>query len=335
MKNPILLGILVVTGLFLFYHSIEVILLSLIGIGIGVVMAPLLSLLRRRYKIPRALSALLCLLIIFLFVGATSYALWFLVADQVSTLFERLPVISTNLKSRLSFVFARYPWLLNQIETLSLADTVQEIITQFFKGLNASIAALSGFLFSLILSLYVAVSLRDYFSTILQAFPPKHREKAERVLSRCASTLRLWFRAQLTDMVILGILTSLSLWAIGVDYWAIYGMLTAIFGIIPYVGTLLVVICASLITLSSDPSLVPWVIGVFILIQQIEGNIILPLLMKGQVELPEAPLLIFILLFGSWLGLMGIFLAPPVFAVLRVLYIELYLPYIDAHEIPG
>jgi predicted PurR-regulated permease PerM len=103
-------------------------------------------------------------------------------------------------------------------------------------------------------------------------------------------------------------------------------VLAAIFAIIPYLGTLLVAGCAALITLASDPSLVLWVIIVFVVVQQIEGNIILPLLMKGQVELPEMPLLIFILFLGSWLGIVGVFLAPPLFAILRVLYLELYLP---------
>jgi len=128
------------------------------------------------------------------------------------------------------------------------------------------------------------------------------------------------------DMLILGIMTAIGLWIVGVDYWAVYGVLTALFGIIPYVGTLIVVGCAVLITLASEPSLVPWVIVVFVVVQQIEVNIILPMLMKGQVELPEVPLLIFILLLGSWLGIVGVFLAPPFFAIMRVLYIELYLP---------
>jgi predicted PurR-regulated permease PerM len=74
---------------------------------------------------------------------------------------------------------------------------------------------------------------------------------------------------------------------------------------------------------------VPWVIAVFVVIQQIEGNIILPMLMKNQVALPEVPLLIFILLMGSWLGIVGVFLAPPFFTIMKVLYVELYLPRVD------
>jgi predicted PurR-regulated permease PerM len=128
------------------------------------------------------------------------------------------------------------------------------------------------------------------------------------------------------DMVILGVMIAVGLWIVGVDYWAVYGLLAAIFAIIPYIGTLIVVVCASLITLASEPSLVLWVIAVFVVAQQIEGNFVLPMLMKGQVELPEVPLLIFILLLGSWLGIVGVFVAPPFFAIMRVLYIELYLP---------
>jgi predicted PurR-regulated permease PerM len=223
-------------------------------------------------------------------------------------------------------LFIKYPWLQAQFEALDVGTAAKGLILPFFKGLISSFAGISGFVFALILSLYTAVSLNDYFTAVVAAFPQKQRDKTAYILSRCATTLRLWFRAQMMDMVILGVMIAVGLWIVGVDYWAVYGLLAAIFAIIPYIGTLIVVVCASLITLASEPSLVLWVIAVFVVAQQIEGNFVLPMLMKGQVELPEVPLLIFILLLGSWLGIVGVFVAPPFFAIMRVLYIELYLP---------
>jgi predicted PurR-regulated permease PerM len=164
------------------------------------------------------------------------------------------------------------------------------------------------------------------FKGALRLFPASHRSRAKGVLHHCANTLRSWFSAQITDMAILGLITSLSLWAVGVEFWAVLGLMTTVFAIIPYVGILLVVICATLITLAFDPTMVIWVLVVFAVTQQIEANVILPLLMKSQVELPEVPLLIFILFLGVWFGLLGVFLAPPLFAILRVLYLEFYMP---------
>ncbi len=101
-------------------------------------------------------------------------------------------------------------------------------------------------------------------------------------------------------------------------------------GIIPYVGTLIVVIAAALISLASDPSELPWVVLVFFTTQQIEGNLLLPIVMKDAADLPEVPLLIFMLFLGTWFGLIGVFAAPPIFAVLRTIYLMTYLPRMDA-----
>jgi len=322
----VLFGVFAIVALILLYYSLSVVVISLIGIGIGVLVAPILSFAKRRFNIPRALGALLCLVVIIIVIGGASFGIWYLVSDQVENLSARLPEISANLKSRLLSLFREHPWLQTQLEALNLGTTAQSLVSPFFKGLLTSFTAISGFLFALILSMYTAVSLNEYFRAVVGAFPQNRRIKVAYVLSRCATTLRLWFRAQLIDMLILGLMAAVGLWIVGVDYWAVYGLLTAIFAIIPYIGTLIVVGSASLITLASEPSLVLWVIFVFVVVQQIEGNLVLPMLMKGQVELPEVPLLICILLLGYWLGIVGVFLAPPLFAVMRVLYLELYLP---------
>lgn len=322
----VLFGILSIVALVLLYYSLSIVVVSLIGIGIGVLVAPILSFAKRKLNIPRALGALLCLVVIIVVIGGASFGIWYLVSDQAENLFARSPEILDNLKTRLLSLFTKYPWLQAQLEALNIGATAKGLVAPFFKGLISSFAAISGLVFALILSLYTAVSLHDYFTAVVAVFPQNRRNKAAYILSRCATTLRLWFRAQMIDMVILGVMVAVGLWIVGVDYWAVYGLLAAIFAIIPYIGTLIVVVCASLITLASEPSLVLWVIAVFVVAQQIEGNIVLPMLMKGQVELPEVPLLIFILLLGSWLGIVGVFVAPPFFAIMRVLYIELYLP---------
>jgi predicted PurR-regulated permease PerM len=89
-------------------------------------------------------------------------------------------------------------------------------------GLRTGLSALGGFLFAIVISLYTAVSIKDYFRSIVEAFPKKYHKKVEEVLSKCASTIRLWFRAQLIDMLILGAMTGFGLWLLGVDYWAVY-----------------------------------------------------------------------------------------------------------------
>lgn len=321
--------ILIITAI---YFSITVIITSLIGIGIGVIMGPALSYLRKKFKMPRALSALLCLLGVLVIFSLVTFSISFIVSDQVESLSKKAPEITENLRKELTEFSSRNSWISSQIAEYDIAGTMQNAFNKVFSGLRTSIEVFGSAIFALVLSLYVAVSLNDYFHSIVKAFPSRHREKAEVVLKKCAKTLRVWFRAQLGVMFVLGVITAIGLWIVGVQYWAVYGLLAAIFSLIPYVGMIIVVSIAVLITLASNAALVPWVVLVFIITQQIEGNVVLPLLMKEQVELPEAPLLIFMLFCGSWLGVIGVFLAPPLLAILIVLYSEIYLKWINSQE---
>lgn len=308
------------------YFSFSVFLVALIGLGLGVLVAPILTTFKTKLSIPRALSAVLFFLFIFFAFAGILYGTWHLISDQVMDLIERAPQMSKSLNKKFSTFIESYPWLKEQLNEFSFAMTAKDLASRFLTGLHMWSEAVVGLGFALILAMYTAVSLPQYFKSTLTLFPASRRMRVESILHKCASTLRVWFKAQVTDMLILGAITSISLWAIGVEFWAVYGLMTTLFTIVPYVGILLVVICASLITLASDPSMVIWVLVVFGVTQQIEANVILPLIMKNQVDLPEVPLLIFILFLGVLFGLVGVFIAPPLFAVLKVLYTEIYQP---------
>lgn len=325
----ILFAVFTVVFLLALYFFRWTFLVSLIGIGLGVLASPILSFLHRKYKFPRALSALFCIIALIILVGGLGYGIWLLVADQLDNLWQRAPEIWSNLQERFSSFLSRYPWLQKEIEGMNIGGTAQDVAAKFLAGLKTSVTGIAGLLLAFVIAVYAAVSLDDYFESLVNAFPARKRERAAHLLSKSASTLRIWFRAQLIDMVILGLISAIGLWIVGVNYWAVYGLLAAVLGIIPYIGAFLTVAVASLITLTSDPSLVPWVIVVFFVAQQIEGNIVLPLVMRGQIELPEVPLLIFMLFLGSWLGIVGVFIAPPLLAIFRNLYIEIYLPKMD------
>lgn len=95
------------------------------------------------------------------------------------------------------------------------------------------------------------------------------------------------------------LLTSIGLWSVGADYWLLLGVLTGLLGIIPYAGIAIVVVFTTLATITSDFSRLPWVLGVFFLTQQIEGHVVLPLVMRVRAQLPVVPLLVFMLVMAS------------------------------------
>lgn len=325
--------VLVIVLLTVLYFSRVIVLMSMIGIGVAVLISPLLDQLQKRLRLRRGFAAVLFLLSgLLLLLGVVALLSWGIV-DQANAFAERLPQLSEDLRLRAAELLERFPWILQRVEAFDFAGATQQAVRFLLAGAQSGLVAIGGTIFALIIGVYLAVDAPFYFDGTVRAFPPQHRDRAREVLAKCARVVRTWFRAQLIDMAIIGAITTVGLLLVGVSYWAVFGLLTAIFGIIPYVGVMLVVVLVSLVTLASDPGQLPWVLLVFFVTQQIEGNVVLPMVMKGQAEIPEALLIVVMLFFGSWFGLLGVFVAPPLVAVFICLYRELYLPAIERNDL--
>ena len=321
-------ALLVVLGVLLIWARLIVVAL-LVGVGIGAILAPVLRKMQQQMRIPRGIAAAIIAIIGIVLIGVLGWGFAGVVDSQAALLAERGPALMQRLQEMAGGWLQRFPWLQKNVATTDVAGTASAIGAMVFKGAWSGVGVLAALLFAVVIGLYVAVDARGYREGLVQAMPAQHRARADRFVEQAARVVRAWFSAQLLDMLIIGTLTSLGLWIVGAEYWLLLGVLTAVLGIIPYVGIILVVTVAALLTVASDVGRLPWVLGVFLATQQLESNVILPLVMRGRVQLPAVPLLVFMLLMGSWAGLLGVLIAPPLFAVLRLAYLEFYLPRVD------
>ena len=307
----------------------------LVGVGIGTILAPVLRRLNHTMHIPRGIAATLIAVLGLGALAAIGWALAGVVDSQAALLSERGPALMQRLQEIATGLLDRFPWLQKNVAQLDMGATAGAVGGALFKGAWSGVGVLSALLFATVIGLYVAVDARSYREALVRAMPARHRDRADGFLGKAAEVVRGWFNAQLIDMLIIGTLTSIGLWIVGAEYWLLLGVLTGLLGIIPYVGIIIVVVFAVLLTMASDISRLPWVLGVFLVTQQLEGNVILPLVMRGRVQLPAVPLLVFMLLMGSWAGLLGVLIAPPLFAVLRLGYLEFYVPRVDRMGAPA
>lgn len=327
--NYVVLIALVVAALIF----VKAILISaLIGIGIGVILAPALHHLQHVYRIPRAVSAIVMVALLVTIAGGIGYVIFLIGETQLSSLVERMPDLMARLQARADALAASYPWF-DADGTLSKAPSAAKMIgAKVFHGAWSGFGLIGALVFAVVIGLYTAIESRYYSGALVQAFKPARRAAAAEFLALAASTVRRWFAAQLIDMAIIGVLTSIGLWLVGADYWLLFGILTGLLGIIPYAGIAIVVLFSGLVTMASDLSRLPWVLGVFFVTQQIEGHIVLPLVMRDRAQLPAVPLLVFMLVMASWGGLLGVLMAPALFAVLLLAYRQLYVPAIEAES---
>lgn len=299
------------------------ILSGLVGIGLACIMSPVLVYLHQRFKIPRPLGVVLTITVLAALFLVGSYFFGAFIADQIRTFSMNLPEIIEKLRERVSSLKESYPQLETVFSDFSALSVGESFFVELLKGFKGGASALTGIVLALAISVYTAAKSQEYFKGWVGLFPQKYRDKVKELTLQSGRTVRAWFMAQLTDMVIVAVLTGIGLWIVGIQYWAVFAILTGVLAIIPYIGILIVIVFSVIVTGATDPDKIWGLLIVYFVTQQLEGNVILPIVMKEQVKLPAAALIFFMVIMGVWFGLLGVFVAPPVFAVLRIVYMNL------------
>lgn len=190
-KSTIIFTLLFIVMLIIAYYSRYILLISMIGIGIGVLINPILGYLRKKIHLPRALSALIVLIMVLLLSTVVLGSLYYLVADQVSSLESRWHEIKSTAEDYVSNLFTRFPWIQEQIQGFDIASSLNSSAMSLIKGFKTGIIAISGAVFALIIGLYTAVNGGEYFEKTVEAFFPQKEESEECVNGLCKSHKRL------------------------------------------------------------------------------------------------------------------------------------------------
>jgi predicted PurR-regulated permease PerM len=126
-------------------------------------------------------------------------------------------------------------------------------------------------------------------------------------------------------MLVVGIVTGVALAIVGIPSAVALAIVAGVFEFIPFIGPLMAAIPAVLLALAEGPDKVLMVIAIFVVIQFFEGNILQPVVQRRAIDLPPVVTLVALLVFGSAFGLLGMFVATPLAAVILVLVEEVYL----------
>jgi predicted PurR-regulated permease PerM len=209
---------------------------------------------------------------------------------------------------------------------------------EFLTGSAVSTAAGVGLTAATVVSLGVVVFISTIYLVIrpepwvngfVSLFPAGWRQRTREVLQTLYQTVQRWFLGQLAAMTFIAVFWAISLSLIGVPFALLIGIFSGLISFIPYLGALISIVVPVLLALISDPFTVVWVILAFVIIQQIEGNILQPIVMSRAVDLHPALVVFAILVMGTLFGLIGVFLAVPLVAALQVLVRELWVQRMD------
>jgi len=295
---------------------------ALIGVGLGVVITPVLDFLHTRFKTPRILNAVVFIVSTLTFAGVTGFFLFDLLADQVSAAMAKEPQILAKATARVAEFFGRYPWVPHQIAQLNIGSRLPNIAQQFAHGLWLGGTLVAGIIVSIVIGIYIAMNPSFYVDGALSLVPGTRREDVHQLLQEIAVSLRKWLGAQLLAMLIVGLATTLILRLIGVDYWLLFGVLAGLLDVVPYLGPIIPLAALIVVNLANDPEKIPWIVGAFILIHQFENNVSVPLIFRYRMKFPPAILIATMLITGKLFGVIGLILTPAFFSVFQTIFIH-------------
>ncbi|HSJ77540.1 MAG TPA: AI-2E family transporter [Erythrobacter sp.] len=199
-----------------------------------------------------------------------------------------------------------------------LAAQISALLTSVFGAVAYTLLVIAG-------GIYLAAQPKLYRAGILYLFPKTKRPLMRSALNDTGKAIKLWLLGTLFSMGLIGVLTWLGLWLLGVPSPVALGLLAGLLEFVPIIGPIAAAVPAILIAFTQSMELALWTLGLFVVIQQIEGNVVQPMVQKYAVDLPPALLLFSVVAGGYLFGIVGVLFAAPLTVATYVLVRRLYV----------
>jgi predicted PurR-regulated permease PerM len=317
-------AVLLAAGLLAFGLIFRQLLTLMLAVLMTVIIAiPLAAFATRceRRGVPRPLGTLLGLLGGLAAIALVIYLLIPPFIDETNQFVEDVPGIVDNLRDKIHDVTGAKPGEVgHQIQNFAqrYTDDPSRLIGPV-TSIGLSIAGVLGALvLMLITAFYMAVRPDPLVQGMLRLLPPDRRAHGRHVLERLRQSWIGWTQGVLVDMVITGVLLYIGLRLIGLDFAIFFAVLSALLVVIPYFGAIAGAIPPTLFALTDSPGKALLALGIYVLVQQVESNVTIPMVMAQAVRLHPAVIAIGVVVVGQLLGFIGLFVAVPILALVVI-----------------
>lgn len=301
----------------------------------------------QKKKIPRAVSVLGIYLILLGIIAFFISSLIPIVADQLFEIAKQIGTLVTNVTEGKSLenlpfsdtILPHVQSLLQDIDQQTIIDNIkgalekianqlENIAGNTFTAIKVIFNGIFNAFLVLVITFFLVTDDNSVDNFIKSIFPTKYGsyivEKSEKIKNKVG----LWLRGIFTLMLLMFTLYFIGFSILGIEYAMTLAMMGGIAELFPVIGPILAGVPAALIAFNESPWLVLWVIGIIILAQQIEGNIMIPLVMRKAVGLKPVIVLVSVLIGYNLLGIIGILMAVPVAAIASIFISD----YIDSKD---
>lgn len=312
----------------------SVLILFFIAVLFSSALNPAVNFLEKKH-VPRAVSVLAMYLGLLFLLGFFISQLIPLVATQLMELARSLSTTLDKLSSedlQLPFGQSLQPMIqdfLQEIDRETLVSQfksgLENLSTQLKSVAGNTVGAIKGifdgvlhFVIVLVLTFFLVVNERSVSEFFISLFPSKHGSYITNKITTVQNKIGFWLQGQLTLMILMFTMSLIGLLILGIDNALTLAMMTGIAELIPVVGPVAAGIPAVLVAFNESPWLAVWMIGLIIFLQQIEGHILVPLVMRKAVGLNPIIIILAMLVGLQTLGVIGMIMAVPVATTLSI-----------------
>jgi predicted PurR-regulated permease PerM len=276
---------------------------------------------RRYAHWPERISVIAVVILGTIILGGVSWFVGDRLAAQFSELEDRIP----------DALDAMIDWL-NEREFGAEVLAMWEEIRQgkigwggFASVAGSTLGALGSASFIVILGIYLALDPSQYRRGLVRLFPLAYREDVNSALEASGHALSKWLVGQGISMLFVGVSTALGLAVLGIPLALSLGVVAGILAFIPFFGPIASGLLAVLLGFIEGPRAALYVALLCLAIQQIEGNVLMPLVQRWAVRLPPALGIAAAVVFGILFGIPGVLFATPLMIVVMILVQKLYI----------
>lgn len=318
----ILIALALVAVAALAWLVVDAIVIAFGAIVIAAVLHAFTAPLQRRTGWPRQVCLGLVLVVLAVAAGLLGWLFGAQASQQFAEMREQLPAALEKFEAWVGE--SQFGGLL--LDGLRQSAGAEELSQRAGMVAGALAGGLGNLLLILFAGIYFAADPRLYRDGALRLLPPSRRPQVGRALDDAGDALHRWLVAQLIVMALVGLLTGVGLAAVGVPLSLSLGLLAGLLEFIPVIGPVVSAIPGVLLGFAKGPETAMYALAVYVIVQQIESNVLTPIVQRWSVDLPPVVALLSIVVCGLLFGPLGVIFATPMavvgLALVQHLYVE-------------
>jgi len=292
---------------------------------------PIVDYLERR-RIKRAIGVLMIYFVIAGLCAIFGIVVWPTLRDQIENLINNTPFLVEDMQKQIDQLQHNSYWarfIPSESElTSSLSDYMNRLITWISNSINNLISVISNVVVIIatipIILYYMLKEGSKLPPKLLSVLPRRYRRDGQEVLGDIDTALSNFIIGKVILNLILSIMMYIGFLIIGLPYSLLLTVISFFLNFIPYIGPLLATVPVVIIGFIESPSIALWSVVVVVIAQQIQDNILTPVIYGKQLDIHPLTTIILILVGGDFFGLLGILLAIPAYMIVKIIIVRIY-----------